>query len=665
MNKNNLTFLLLLSCFLIILKSEAQENNLHQFGAQVFIEPGQTEQETEEWFRVLKENGMKICRIRMFESYMHKPDGSWDFSLFDRAFKLAEKYEVKVYATFFPLTEKTDIGGWKFPKDQKQLEQFSVYIQKMVSHFGQFKSLYAWVLINEPGGGLKDNDFSRQMRTQWNKDNPQKEYLPNGYPVLADLQDYRFKRYMTSWMLNWIAKEVRKTDKNVALHVNNHAIFSNAQEYDFPYWRTFLTSLGGSAHASWHFGQFSRDEYALAMSANSEIILSGSGDLPWIMTELQGGNNTFSAYNPMCPTEEEITQWLWTVIGTEGVGSIFWSLNARASGIEAGEWALIDFQNKPTDRVFAIKEVSKCIDRNADTFQNIRKAETGVNLLYVRESIWAENVLTEGLPAVDDGRKTEMKDLLGYFQAFSEMGISPNIKAFEEFDFTKSDYAGTTVILANQISIPTRYASLLKNYVENGGTLIIGGLTAFYDENLHNTMLSGFPFKDLYGGEISEFKYLDEPKTFNVFSHKLSGEKWKGLITPEKESTILSKDQDEVLAIRSNYKKGTVIWLPTLLGTYARNQTSKPLSALLMDICDVTKDFRFEGHHSDVLMKTLKKGKQYVTVIINKNKEKQALAIRTGNENLKPKIIFSNKNGILKSDSVEINPEETMVLIWE
>ncbi len=477
------------------------------FGAQVFVEPGQTMEETEQWFRVMKENGMTICRIRMFESYMLKADGSWDFSLFDRAFRMAEKYNIKVMGTFFPATDKTDIGGWKFPKDNEQLNSFSEYIKQSVLHFKQFKSLYAWVLINEPGGGLMDNEFSRQMRSEWDKQNPQAEYLPNGYPVLVDLQDYRFKRYMTSWMLNWIAGEVRKNDQTVNLHVNSHAMFSNFQEYDFPYWRTFLNSLGGSAHASWHFGQFKRNEYALAMSANSEILLSGAGNLPWFMTELQGGNNTFSGMNAMCPTKEEIAQWLWTIIGSEGKGGIFWSLNPRASGIESGEWALLDFQSQPTDRVEAISELVKCINADEKLFSNLKKVDTGINLLYIRESQWTEDIITHGLKAATDGRKTEMSDLLGYFHAFSEMGISPNIKAWEEFDFTRADYSGITIVLANQMAIPTPYIPVLENFVSKGGQLIVDGLTGYYDENVHNAMLTGFSLKNCLAAKYQSFVF--------------------------------------------------------------------------------------------------------------------------------------------------------------
>ncbi len=603
----------------------------------------------------------------MFESYMHKQDGSWDFSLFDRAFKMAEKYDIKVMGTFFPATDKTDIGGWKFPKDNEQLNSFSEYIKQLVLHFKQFKSLYAWVLINEPGGGLQNNEFAREMRLEWNKQNPQPEYLPNGYPVLVDLQEYRFKRYMTSWMLKWIAEEVRKSDQNVNLHVNNHAIFSNFQEYDFPYWRTFLTSLGGSAHASWHFGQFKRDEYALAMSANSEILLSGAGNLPWFMTELQGGNNTFSGMNAMCPTKEEIIQWLWTVIGSEGKGGIFWSLNPRASGIESGEWALLDFQNQPTDRVQAISELSHCINENAKLFGSLKKVETGVNLLYIRESQWTEDIITGGLKAATDGRKTELSDLLGYFQSFSEMGITPNIKAWEEFDFNKNDYRGTIIILANQIAIPNAYTSVLENFVSKGGQLIADGLTGYYDENVHNSMLTGFSLKKLFGGEISEYCFIDSVKQFSLVgcNESVPGYGWKGFIKPMPQSLILSKEGDKILASSAKFGKGEVIWVPSLLGTAARKEGSKPLSTWLMKVCKVQVPFQFSAFQKGLLMKTLKSDDGYLTIIVNKSKEKKVLVITKQDSKLISSLLFANFGGAVSGSQLTIHPEETIVVYWK
>ena len=637
-------------------------------GAQVFIEPGQTEQETEQWFKALHDNGMTICRIRMFESYMRKADG-WDFSLFDRAFRLAEKYDIKVVGTFFPLTDKTDIGGWKFPKDQSQLDSFAEYIEQMTTHFKQFKSLYAWVLINEPGGGLKDTEFSRAMRVEWNKQHPQPEYLENGYPVLVDLQNERFKNYMTTWMLNWIASEVRKYDKDIHLHVNNHAIFSNLCEYNFPEWRQFLNSLGGSAHASWHFTLFPRREYSLAMSADCELLLSGAGNLPWFMTEVQGGNNTYSGNHAMCPTKEEITQWLWVVMGTESKGGIFWSLNPRASGIESGEWALLDFQHQPTDRVTAVAEVSRCLNQHKSIFANARKMNPGISIVYIRESLWTEGIVTQDTPASKDGRIRCMTNMLGYFKALSESGITPDLKAFEEYDFSRSDYTGQTIILAHQIAVPLQYVAILQDFVKKGGKLIVDGLTGFYDGDVHNRMLTGFPLRELFGGCISEFKQIDAPYLYRLKGYEvpLPGYAWTGFIRPDKGAEILCGEEGQLpLATRFRYGKGDVVWIPGLLGSAAWENDGTALAGWIRQECNTARlPFAFNSYHKDMLMKVMEAKEGFITVIVNKSGTLQTVGLQANLPKSSPVVWFADKGGAIDGALVTIHPEETVVLYWK
>ena len=77
------------------------------FGAEIFIEPGQSDQLIEDWFKTLSDHNMNLTRIRMFENYMKNKSGKWDFSLFDKAFEYAEKYNVKIYANLFPETSFT------------------------------------------------------------------------------------------------------------------------------------------------------------------------------------------------------------------------------------------------------------------------------------------------------------------------------------------------------------------------------------------------------------------------------------------------------------------------------------------------------------------------------------------------------------------------------
>lgn len=651
--------------------AQINENGIPVFGAQIFIEPGQEPEEIDTWFRLLKENGMTLCRIRMFESYMKNEDETWDFTLFDHAFKAADKYGIKVLATIFPYTEKTDIGGFKFPHSEQHLQSISEFIRQLVSHYKQFDSLYGWVLINEPGSGsLPKNDFVRQKFQEWLKKNPPKDFTDKGFPVLMDLTEQRFLMDLNTWYINWLADEVRKYDAENHLHVNSHAIFNLTAEYNFPAWRQFLNSLGGSAHPSWHFGYFDRNQFALAMSANSEIIRSGAGNLPWLMTEIQGGNNIYSGTAPFCPTAEEITQWLWTIIGTESKGSIFWSLNPRSSGIEAGEWALLTFQNKSSDRLIAAKNVAAAIQQNAALFRKAKLVDYGINLLYIRESMWAENVIATPSKQNYEGREkgAVMKSVLGYFEAFSELGLNCNLKEFREFDFEKESYFGQIIVLSNQLAVPTHYVSDLEAFVAKGGMLIVDGLTAYFDENLHNTMKTGFPFQKLFGGNISEFKLIENIFDFPIGTQKIPAHLWRGIIENDSGRPVAGNG-NEIYAVYNAYGNGKVIWVPSLLGLGSRIvKDYKPLSLWLNDeIQQVIKPpFRFERPVPGVFMKTMQSGSSYITVMINKSGMEQTVFLISENNALTPRLIFTNdKRNDPLSFWVVINDEETLVIEWE
>lgn len=661
----------LLTTFQVPVIAQVSNTDIPMIGAEVFIEPGQTNEQIDTWFRRLKEAGMTITRIRMFESYMHKPDDTWDYSLFDMAFKAAEKYGIKIYGNVFPATSFTDVGGYKFPTSEENLQSIAIYIKNMATHFKQFSSLYGWVPINEPGSGsLPDNEFTRKKFDEWNKLQSKPVYNSKGYQVM-DFKEQQFLMYYNSWFINWLVEQIHQYDPGRPIHVNNHAIFQNAAEYNFPEWRKFLTSLGGSAHASWHFGYFNQEQYAMAMSANSEILRSGAGNIPWLMTELQGGNNVYSGGQPMCPTKEEISQWLWTVIGTGSKGAIFWCLNPRASGFEAGEWAMLDFQDKPSDRMIAAADIAKIINNNPELFAHAKVLESGINIIYTRESMWIEKKLQTGVTPYE-GRNIGgvMKSALGYFEALSEMGIQANFKEIDEFDFTQKDYKGQTIILAHQVSIPSNYWEKLENFVSNGGKLIVDGLTAYYDENAHCIMMTGFPLQKLFGGNIKEFKLVDNLFDVNLSIPKLTipAHLWRGTIALTSAKSI-GNIGDETIASINNYGKGEVLWIPSLLGLGGR--ISKDYSQLVALLNDEAKEsiltipFRFKKQQKGMMMKTLKSGNSYLTIIINKSGMKQLVRLDVKDSKLKPTVLFANKQGTATPESVQIEPEETMVLKWD
>ena len=644
--------------------------DIPRVGAQVFIEPGQTAAEIDTWFSIMNKYGLDICRIRLYESYMRKPDGTWDFTLFDLAYEAAEKYNIKVFGTLFPATTFVDVGGFKFPRTDGHLESIANYIKNLISHFKHFKSCAAWVLINEPGSVyIPQEKFSQDKFNEWEKEQPEKNVYSKGYQVFH-FKEERFLVDYNTWYLKWLADEIYKYDPGSHLHVNNHNIFQNVQEYDFPKWREFLTTLGGSGHASWHFGYFERSQYAMAMSANAEIILSGAGDIPWFMTEIQGGNNTYSGYAPICPTKEEIYQWLWTIIGTGGKGGIFWCLNPRASGYEAGEWAMIDFQNEPSDRLLAASFVADAIKKNPHLFARAKPVESGINLIYIRETLWVEEKLQAG-GIHYEGRDVggAMKSVLGYFEAFSEMGIQCSIKEINEFDFARDDYHGTTVILAHQTSVPARQWKNLENFVYNGGKLIVDGLTAYYDENAHCIMKTGFPLEDLFGGFIKEFKVVGNLFDFTLSDPNLtlSAHLWRGSILNITSKPIARSD-NEVIATRNTFGKGEVLWMPSMVGLGSRMSEYKNLIMLLnteVNESISTLPFRFKAPQQKMFMKTLKSGNSFITILINKNTSSQKVELEI-RDHFIPTVLFADQNGMIsRANIVSISPEETIVICWK
>lgn len=429
-----------------------------------------------------------------------------------------------------------------------------------------------------------------------------------------------------------------------------------------------MTSLGGSAHASWHFSYFNREQYTLAVAANSEIIRSGAGEIPWFMTELQGGNNTYSGFLALCPTKEEISQWLWIAIGSESKGAIFWCLNPRSSGMEAGEWAMLNYHNEPSDRLQAAAEVIDTLNEHTGFFEEAKQVASGINILYTRESLWIEKKLQMGGKSYE-GRDEGgvMKSAIAYFEALSEAGVQANFKEISEFDFNKEDYTGSAIILAHQISIPSKYWPLLEAFVQKGGKLIADGLTGYYDENAVATMRLGFPLRNLFGADVLEYQAIDDMEELVVDGVALPAYQWRGSLKPYT-ATFLSYRANQLWAVQNTVGQGTAYWLPSLIGLGSRILSDyghlNMFLAKSLDHGSLNLPFVFDEPQKGMLMKVLGNGKEWVTIIINKSEMRCEFKLILKNPSLQPIVIFANNGGKAGGNHISIEAEETLVIKW-
>jgi beta-galactosidase len=278
--------------------SAAPESDLPQIGAQVFIEPGQTARDIEDWFRILQENGMTVCRIRMFETHMHRADGTWDFALYDEAFRAAERHGVRVFATLFPAD--ATVGGFKYPRSEAHLAEVAVYIQALAAHFKAFPALYGWVLQNDRHRRQLYGQRPRPVCAKHGKARAR-----NGRP--AEVQRDLFRQrgvsaLLPTWYLNWLRTSFAPSTP-AAPAVNNHAIFSN-----------FPSTTSGVARVPHHARRLRASELALRhlpprtvrTRALATTTSSVSGGAPALLAHrTQGGNNLYSGGKPICPTKEK------------------------------------------------------------------------------------------------------------------------------------------------------------------------------------------------------------------------------------------------------------------------------------------------------------------------------------------------------------------------
>ena len=658
-------FATLLSCWLT---ESREKNDIPMIGAQIIVEPWQSPEDVDTWFRTMSENGMTICRIRMFEQYMRTDDNSWDFTCFDTAFDSAAKYGIKVFATLFPMAHgHNTLGGFKHPANEEHMKAISGYIAAVVGHYKAHPALYGWVLMNEPGTGgrLPSGEFADEMMREWETAGRPDGTWTEGYT--SDVFNrQRFLSYCNTRYIEWLSEQVRLHDSSHEIHINNHQIFSNAAEYDFPAWRGCLTSLGASAHPSWHFGYFDRERYAVAMGANCRIIASGAGDLPFWVTELQGGTNTYSGYNAFCPTAEETCQWLWTGIANGADGIIFWCYNPRTIGEEAGEWALVNNDNSNSDRLDAAKSVAGCLKENEGLFASAAPVDSHVSIIYIRESLWAEQQMQIDVSQdiAWEGRQKGgvMKSAIGMYEALMSCGINANFMEIAEYDWSREDYSGETVILANQISIPTYRMDDLRHFVECGGKLVIEGLTGFFDENLSALNNVGRPLEDLLGGILSEVKTT--PGDFRMkIPEDAPVHMWKGTIA-NTSGTVLTKDEaGAATSTRHRFGKGETVWFPSLLALGARRSGEYgPLASWLKEECGISVPVSYDGCEPEVMMTLMETPQEYVAVLINKASAPKK--IRLQGVSGKGRIIFAGKDGKVSKNKVSVSPEETLVAAW-
>lgn len=662
-------------------------------GAQIWIEPGQKPEDVERWFKTLADGRMPVARLFLMWNYVEREPGVWDFALYDQAFRAAEKYHVRVVATLTPNWGPPHRGytyasqGGPISDTDERLAEAREYVGRVVARYKSSPALDSWMLMNEPGQRPAPDRLALQryrawlarkygtvakLNEAWMTDFASFTSIPfdprwtaagfafNAPAAFTDWQT--FWRAHLAWYLNEIASEVRHNDPAHHVHVNPHALVGNlaSNSFDLPVWRSFLDSLGASIHPSWHFGLLKREQFALGVSYVCDLVRGASEPHPFWVTELQGGPNLYSSVRPLSPTREDIAQWVWTGVGAGADRVVFWLLNARAQGSEAGEWSLLDFNGRTSDRFDAASDIARVLERNASFFDKARPVESPVTIILSLETMTLqERFASNDSPA--RGRDAHVLEALGLYQALNELGIPARLKHIDDFDWRDASQPPRLVILPHVTALTAAQARNIETFVRGGNTLLVTGLTGFYDNEARFLPSERWPLADLLGARPKEVQTptAGAEVVWSRPALTLPSLLWLGEI--ENDSAEVAARQDgEVTAVRKRAGRGEAVWIPSPVGMGAWFGDGAPLAGLLADLTAPFAQempFRFEGRQPGCLLRVLQNGNAYVTIVANGTAEPLQCRLRRP-PGLTPQLLWGDSTPTL-------GPRQTAVHLWK
>ena len=668
-------------------------------GAEIWIEPGQTQTQIDDWFRLACENRMFSVRLFMMWNFIETSPGTFDFTLYDYAFDAADKYGIEIEATLCaihaPVFYSDRFRGRPqfnelFPSEEI-MDAASGYIRETVTRYRDRKSLGSWWVLNEPRRFDPESPLAQRQLQRWAENrygsiDAVNENWITAYKSFDDIKydslwengsyfswpvpsiDWRlFQRDFLTYNLNWIAEEIRKHDNSHVVTMNPANVFESAYQYDLPAYRDIFDVYGASMHASWQLRFLPRDCYAYAVAGISEILRGSAPDGKFWVSELQGGNNIWSGKDAMCPDSLDLAQWVWTGIGSGARKVIYWSLNYRRQGIEAGEWGLFGFGGEPTDRSRVTEKINRTLQEYGDVFKSARPVSSNVTLLLSPETM---RVLLHidpfGCGAEKFDKDAHVHSLLAWFIALQQYGCQADIKYLEDYGWESSE-AGRTVIMADMVAVPDSMVQPVKKFVAEGNTLIMEGLTSFFNEYEVNVIQDGFPFCDVVGGKLEDLRMRDTLNMTSLYRSRMVWPSYMWLPVVRAETAeVVGYHEEGSCALRNNYGKGLSLWFPSCLSMGTSYDDLSPLSEIIARELTETihsQPFYFKNESPGLLMRILETENEYVTVIVNnRNVPAKTTLVPYGAENAE--VIFS-LNSSFRNFKVNFAPRGTIVIKWK
>ena len=287
-----------------------------------------------------------------------------------------------------------------------------------------------------------------------------------------------------------------------------------------------------SIHMSWHFGEVhyevARTVYMQASFAQD--LFKGGWAATWESTggpqQLTGAKGWEHHDRTSTPgfsiTDGVMAQLQLSYLAAGFKGCGIWAWNYRPAGFEAGEYALLNRQLRPSARAVRVGRIAQATERYRDELWQAHKEPlVGLLLNWDNDAIWAAIAVRQR----DHYKHYPMQARVGASRAL----INGNIPwEHVTVDDLRAGLAPRykVIYLAGQLALSEELMGMLLDYAERGGRVVLDSPGGALDE--HGKVFStasGSRFEHLFGVELADLQYA------NNVVWKLRGRALSGFIS--------------------------------------------------------------------------------------------------------------------------------------
>jgi hypothetical protein len=375
-----------------------------RLGAQLWLERDATAARVDQLVATAAVSGLGLLRVFLMWPWIESRAGQFDFEIFDYAFDAAGRHGLRIKATLTANSGPWHIGtpgalhSHTLLLDPEARPAVERYVTACVERYAEHPALAQWVIWNEPFNVVAPVDDppvrGSDERAAWHvllharyRDIEQlnRRWL-TGYRSFAEvpfpeelphpshrriawlsygpwIDEYHHRAAWLTEQVSWVAELVRRVDGATPLCANPSFLFDNhaMAGYRFPGVTSAVDVTGASFHPPWSFGFVAPARHAALIASATAFLRLVPGVTQLEVTETQVGPVTRGSPNPDSLVPAQLASHLLVPFFAGAQTVTGWLLNARRQDFEAGDWALLDDDDGPTERSAMVRRVDECL----------------------------------------------------------------------------------------------------------------------------------------------------------------------------------------------------------------------------------------------------------------------------------------------------------------